>query len=356
MKILIVKLSSIGDVVQTLPALYALRKGFEKNGVKARIDWLVEEVASRVLSGNPLIDNVIVVRNRGWRTHLMENIKTARLLASARYDMVLDFQGLFKSGVWVWLSKGKRRIGFSNARELSRIFFNEKLPPYDPDRHAVDRYLDLARYAGGLSGQAVFPIYTGLEEKKRVEGILKDSGIAGQGETGLHRWQPFFVIAARARWATKEWKDDALAEVAKAVTQASGMRAVLVGGREDRAGLEGLKESIGSRAVNLAGLTTLKELAALMKTASFVLTVDSGPMHIASAVGAPTVALFGPTAPWRTGPYGGCTPGSRKNIIIRKELNCSPCFKKRCPDARCMKEITAEEVIRAIEGLLNKDG
>lgn len=340
MKVLIIKLSSIGDVIQTLPALHALRQGFEKKGVKARIDWLVEEAASAVLSGNPLIDNVIVVRNRGWKTHFMENMKIARMLASARYDMVLDFQGLLKSGIWVWLSKGKRRIGFSNARELSGIFLNEKAAPYDPDKHAVDRYLDLAGYAGGEGGEAVFQLHISNGDWKRAEGILNDNGISGK--------TPFFVIAARARWRTKQWNDDALSRAAKAITEKRGMHAVLIGGRADREGLDGLRARIGKMAVNLAGDTTLKELAALEKMSRFVLAVDSGPMHLASAAGARTVALFGPTAPWRTGPYG------RKNIIIRKGLECSPCFKKRCSDARCMKEITAEEVVMAVEKMLDE--
>jgi len=346
MKVLIIKLSSIGDVIQTLPALYALRKGFEKKGVKAggdeplRIDWLVEEASSTVLSGNPLIDNVIIVRNRGWKTHFRENIKTARMLASVHYDMALDFQGLLKSGVWVWLSKGRRRIGFSNARELSAVFLNEKAPPYDPDKHAVDRYLDLAVYAGGEGGEAVFPLYISGEEKNRAQAVLKGGGISDK--------TPFFVIASRARWRTKQWNDGAFAEAAKAITEKTGMRAVLVGGLADRAGLDGLKERIGKMGVNLAGHTTLKELAALMKMSRFVLAVDSGPMHMASAVGVPVVALFGPTAPRRTGPYGG------KHIIITKELKCSPCFKKICPDARCMMEITAQEVVRAVEKMLER--
>ncbi|MBI5810019.1 MAG: glycosyltransferase family 9 protein, partial [Deltaproteobacteria bacterium] len=144
MRVLIIKLSSIGDVVHTLPALYALRKGLEKTGARAEIDWLVEEPASAILLGHPLIDNVIVVKDRGWTRDIKGNMKAARFLAGRGYDMALDFQGLLKSSVWVHLSRGGRKIGFSNSRELSPAFLNEKLPPYDPDRHAVDRYLDLA--------------------------------------------------------------------------------------------------------------------------------------------------------------------------------------------------------------------
>jgi len=125
MKVLIIKLSSIGDVVHTLPALHALRAGLkaEAGGERVEIDWLVEQAASTILKGHPMIDNVIVVRNRGWIMGSNESIQTARRLAARNYDIVLDFQGLIKSGVWVLLSKGKRRIGFSNAREMSHIFF-----------------------------------------------------------------------------------------------------------------------------------------------------------------------------------------------------------------------------------------
>src|SRR5574340_681190 len=130
-KVLIVKLSSIGDVVHTLPALYSIRQGFEKKGIRAEIDWLVEEAASSVLAGNPLIDNVIVVKNRGWLRDMIRNLKTAKAIHSRHYDIVLDFQGLLKSAVWVAASRGKRRIGFSNAREMSHIFLNEKAAPYD---------------------------------------------------------------------------------------------------------------------------------------------------------------------------------------------------------------------------------
>lgn len=340
MKVLIIKLSSIGDVVHTLPALHALRKGFDKSGVKAEIDWLVEEAASGILEDNPLIDKVITVR-RGWGRNLGNNIKTARLLAKERYDIVMDFQGLFKSGVWVLLSKGKRRIGFSNAREGSHIFLNEKLPPYDPERHAVDRYLDLARYAGGVAENVVFPINIPRGAEKSVAEKLERCGAIAPGS-------PFFVMVARARWATKLWDDEKFAEFARRMTERTGFFAVLTGGQKDREALESMRSKIGARAVNLAGMTGLQELSALLKRSRFVLTVDSGPMHIAAACGSKVAALFGPTAPWRTGPYGS---GHR---IISKGVECSPCFRKSCADARCMGGITVEDAAAAVDELLKE--
>ncbi|MBZ0220333.1 MAG: glycosyltransferase family 9 protein [Candidatus Methylomirabilis sp.] len=336
MKVLIIKLSSIGDVVHTLPALDALKKGFRAKGVKARIDWLVEEAASGILKGHPLIDEVITVR-RGWARNIRENLQTARRLRERRYDLALDFQGLLKSGAWVWLTAAKRRVGFSNSRELSHVFLNEKLPAYDPERHAVDRYLDLARHVVGVGGPVDAPAFTiGLgDEERSIREKLDRKGVKG----------PFFVMVTRARWATKLWNDEKFVELARRIAGEKGLRPVLIGGPSDASDLSSMAGAIGKGAVSLAGETDLKELTALMKLSRFAVTVDSGPMHIAAAAGARIIALFGPTAPWRTGPYGD------GHIVIRKSIDCSPCFKRECRDAKCMNLISVDEVLQAVNSL-----
>ncbi len=333
-------MSSIGDVVHTLPALYSIRNGFEKKGVRAEIDWLVEEAASSVLIGNPLIDNVIVVKNRGWLRDTARNLKTAKAIFSRHYDIVLDFQGLLKSGLWVAVSRGKRRVGFSNSREMSHIFLNEKVAPYDPEKHAVERYLDLAKSIGGVMDKSVTHINIGTESKESV--------IRKLDEKGLKRGTPFFVMITRARWDTKLWSDDKFVELAKKLSEIPGLAPVLVGGESERLQIEAMRSQISGSAVSLAGEIDLKELAALMGLTCFAVSVDSGPMHIAAAAGTRVIALFGPTAPWRTGPYG------EGHIIIRKGLGCSPCFRKNCADVKCMKEITVDDVLKAVAGLLEK--
>ena len=327
MKVLIVKLSSIGDVVHTLPALDALRAGFKKKGIKAKIDWLVEEAASGMLAGHPQIDEVIVVKR--WDKGLFANLRTARALRARSYDLVLDFQGLLKSGLWLFLTRGKKRAGFSNAREMSHIFLNEKLPAYDIERHAVDRYLDLARHFAGETGEPVFTL--DLAEAESVEEKLEENGVNG----------PFFVMVTRGRWKTKLWKDERFIELAKRIIAQRKFQAVLTGGPADLSSLSEMSKEIGPGAVTFG--TSLKEFAALCRFSKFVVTVDSGPMHIAAAAGARVVALFGPTAPWRTGPYG------KGHVIVRKGLECSPCFKRECPDPKCMNEISIEDVVAAIE-------
>ena len=334
MKILIVKLSSIGDVVHTLPALESLSRGFKSGGVKVKIDWLVEEAASSILKGHPLIDELIVVR-RGWGRNLRANLKTAGELKDRQYDLVLDFQGLLKSAIWVWLSKGKRRVGFANGREGSRFAYNEKLPAYDVEQHAVDRYLSLSRSVGGASGEALFEI----DAAKAAESIkkkLRQKGVAS----------PFFVMVTRGRWATKLWRDDRFIELARRLIRDKKLSCVLVGSPSDKVELGRIAGSIGEGAFNMAGETDLKELFALFRLGKFAVTVDSGPMHIAAASGARTVALFGPTAPWRTGPYG------KGHVIVRKGLQCSPCFKKVCASPRCMEEIMVNDVLEAVDKVM----
>ncbi len=324
---MIVKLSSIGDVVHTLPALESLHRGFKE----AKIDWLVEEAASSVLKGHPLINELIIVK-RGWGKNLRENLRAAKALRARQYDLVLDFQGLLKSGIWVFFSRGRRRVGFSNARELSHLVYNEKLPAYDVEQHAVDRYLTLAEKVGGQKGDVVFRLGTG-KAAESIKKKLKAKGVAA----------PFFVMVTRGRWATKLWRDDRFIGLAKKLIEGKKLQAVLAGSPSDKEELDRMAASIGKGSVNMAGETDLKELFALFSLASFAVTVDSGPMHIAAASGARTVALFGPTAPWRTGPYG------KGHVIVRKGLPCSPCFKRVCASPKCMEEITVEDVLDGIE-------
>lgn len=330
MNILIIKLSSIGDVVHTLPSLYALRQGYPD----ARIDWLVEEGPSGIINDHPLLNRVIVVKRRGWLYRPRWCWEVARGLRNNGYDIVLDFQGLFKSGIWTFLSGGKRRIGFDRTREFSYLFLNERLPPNDPNRHAVDRYLDMIRYLDLRVDGVKFPILIDERERGKVLGLLKDNGI-WEGED-------FIVVNPMARWKTKQWGMERFASFCKGISDRFGCKVVLVGGALGEREAKPIISATEVAVVNLAGRTTLKELTCLLSLSRLMVTVDSGPMHIASAVGTPVVALFGPTAPWRTGPYGG------GHTVIRKELPCSPCFLRRCKDMRCMKEITVEEVVETV--------
>jgi len=175
---------------------------------------------------------------------------------------------------------------------------------------------------------------------KRVAGLLE--------KYDLDRGAGFVAVSPVALWETKLWEEHKFAALCDRIVGELGLKVVLTG---DKAGgvLSRIEARMTEAAVNLGGKTTLRDLAALYKRAELLVTTDSGPMHVAAAVGTAVVALFGPTAPWRTGPYG---PG---HVVIRKATACSPCFLKRCETGQCMKDITVEEVFEAVKKALRTD-
>ncbi len=341
MNILVVKLSAVGDVVMSLPFLDSLRRAYPA----ARITWLVEEASADIVRGHPALDRVVVSRRKSWskdlkagrcRRALADLSGFLRELRSERYDLAVDLQGLFKSGILTLLSGGRRRIGFDRTRELSWVFLNEKLPPYDPDRHALLRYLDMALYLGA-DGVAPEGAYFPVDEaaSKQAGGLL-----AGCEEG-------FIAMNPGAKWKTKLWPRANWVELAGLLARASGRKLVLTGG-PDEVEANRAVASAAPEILDLTGRTTLKVLAEVYRSAGLLVCPDTGPMHLAAAVGLPVAALFGPTAPWRTGPFGS------GHMVLRTEEECSPCFRKSCPDPRCMTGLTPMNVFRAVTARLEK--
>ncbi|HSR10291.1 MAG TPA: lipopolysaccharide heptosyltransferase I [Thermodesulfobacteriota bacterium] len=339
--ILIVKLSAIGDVVQTFPMVEALRKNYPE----ARIDWLVEEEAADILMGHPALDRVIVSRRKSWQRNVLRKPRpTLReirdfvcSLRAREYDWVIDNHGVFKSGVMVLLCRGKRKIGFRATRKIADegnyLFTRERYKPLDIETHAVERYVDLASQLGVRTERPSLRFEVPPESRERAEQLLKENRCASR---------PIVVVHPMAKWDTKQWPRENFARLTAALS-ARGASVVLTGSPADEAFVREILSVAGepSRAVNLAGKTGLRELAALFALADLVITTDTGPMHMAAAVQAPLIALFGPTAPWRTGPYG------ESAVVLRKTISCSPCFKRSCPTVDCMKSVSVEEVLEA---------
>jgi lipopolysaccharide heptosyltransferase I len=340
--ILIVKLSAIGDVIQTLPMANALRTQYPD----AAIDWVVEEDASAILLGHPALNRVIISRRKRWqgllfrgravRAVLREMAEFLRDLRSREYEWVIDNHGIFKSGLLVALSRGRRKIGFARsagiADEGNYLFTNERYKPLSIDRHAVERYLDLISQVGVPAPPAPLEYLVPPGPRKRAEELLAQEGFS----------HPVVVIHPMAKWATKQWAPENFARLISALREKKVFVVVTGSPGDGRAIMEILgriKDSSG--VLNLAGKTDLAELAGFFSLCDLVVTPDTGPMHLAASVKAPLIALFGPTAPWRTGPYG------KSHLIFRKALACSPCFRKTCSTVECMKSITVEEVLDA---------
>jgi len=340
--ILIVKLSAIGDVIHTLPSLSALRGLYPD----AHITWVVEEAAADLVLNHPYLDAVLISQRKSWskdfqrgrfRRPLEEMITFMKNLRQRPYDLVIDFHGLFKSSIIVFLSGGKRKLGYNSLQELSGLFLNEKIPE-DMNKHAVERYLDFPRYLGAKIDSARFILPFNKEAETRAQILLGKYNLGDK---------IFIAINPIAYWETKLWSNEKFAHLADLINNKLQMKVVFTGSEKEP--IEKITSLMNTESINLGGQTTLLDLASLYKEARIVITTDSGPMHLAAAVETPVIALFGPTDPARTGPYGA------GHTIIRTELPCSPCFLKKCSTKKCMEDVSPQQVFAAVEKKLVKE-
>jgi lipopolysaccharide heptosyltransferase II len=239
-------------------------------------------------------------------------------------------QGLTKSALVGWLARGTRRIGPSHHRELSRFFYHEVVGHPDKNRHAVEEALDVVRHLGlPLPAPPEFPV---VFPRKIFPAP-----------------HPRIALAPCSRWPTKNWPAAGFCAVARALHEKTGATFFLVGAPEDKSVCDEIAAALGTTAVNLCGQTSLVELGSVLAAMDLALTVDSGPMHIAAALGVPVLALFGPTDPLRTGPYG-----KQHRVLQMPVENCARCHRDRCRrgDLACLELITPEMVITAALDML----
>ncbi|MFC1567277.1 lipopolysaccharide heptosyltransferase II [Thermodesulfobacteriota bacterium] len=346
MNILIVKLSAIGDVIHTLPALNALRQHYPE----AHITWLVEEAAYDLVKGHEALDRVLVSKRKRWLKDLRgsgcfkavkESYGFLKELRDTHYDLILDFQALLKSGILIALAKGERKVGFGRGlehMEHSYIFLNERIPAVDMEHHALSRGLMLLNALGIPTPEVEYKLPLFDDNRQKVEDLLRRYDVENP--------QQIVAINPVAKWETKLWSNQKFAHLADSLIEEYACEIVFTGSLNDRPAIDNIISKMKSRAANLAGETTLKELAALYSKAQMVISTDTGPMHLAAAVGTPVVALFGPTAPWRTGPYGS------GHQIVRVDLECAPCFKRHCETTECMHQIAAAQVLEAASKII----
>jgi heptosyltransferase-1 len=335
-RILIIKPSAIGDVVHALPVLNLVRQRWPG----AHVAWLVTPACAGLLDGHPQLDEVIrFERGRfgaGWRSPAAAAalFRFARELRARRFDLVIDLQGLFRSG---WLARQTRapvRVGFANAREFAPVFYTHRVPVGDAERHAVDRYLMLAEAIGCGNGPAEFRFATDDADRAAVSALLGGDG-GGEGSGGGDA--PYAVLLPGTNWATKRWPVEHFAATVGPLRERFGLRCVVGGAPGDRALAAQIPGSL-----DLTGRTNLRQLVALLERAAVVIANDSGPMHIAAALGRPLVTPYGPTSPVRTGPY------RRMDAVIRLDIPCSPCFSRRCSHQSCLQWLGPEPVLREV--------
>ena len=364
--ILLIKLSAIGDVVHTFPVLNKLRRRYPK----ARIDWLVTPEIAELLRQNPAISNVIEFSRDEWSTpwRAAPYVSAARLVAmlrAAEYDLVLDLQGQLRSAIFAFASGAPVRIGFDRpraavwktlsrkipeeakkhawqgAREGSFLAYTHHIPLPSLDVHPVERYLGVAPMLGLDDGAPDFSFPVAPEATTRIDALLDYYDI---GKARL------IVVAPGTNWETKQWRREDFAEMARHFRQ-KGFAVTLIGSDGERALCQEIAR-LAPGTVDLAGETTLSELAALIRRATICVTNDSGPMHLAVALDRPVVSIFGPTDPVWAGPY------RRDGAVLRTELDCSPCYLRelrRCNFGHaCMVNISASAVIERVEVIVAK--
>lgn len=319
MDILFIKLGALGDVINTLPLAVVL-----KEHLQARIHWLVEPLSYPLVAEHPSVEKAILFNRRQWFRSIPEVFEKLR---RGRFDMALDLQRLIKSGLFCAASNSARRIGFDRQRckELTWLFPFERIPPDDPTKHMARQYLDFARYLGVDAHE----IRWDIPVRGRLPHELPDG---------------YIILNIGATTSAKRWTAEGFASLVQGLHQRHAAPCVLTGGPADVPMAMHIQSLAPGLAVNLAGKTTLLELKEVISGARAMVTCDTGPMHLAVALGKEVVTLIGPTNPVRTGPL--------KGKIVKRDLPCMPCNKKRCDNPVCLTGLSAEPVLGALDEIL----
>ncbi len=333
MKILILKPSSLGDVIQSLPVLRLLKL----HSPKSEIYWWIDSGLAPLLKNDPDLAGLFQFERKRWASplHWPEMLGSIFEMRRKQFDLIIDLQGLARSGTFAWLANGDRTIGVADPREGASGFYDTAVPRPSFDTHAVDWYLNVLKFLE----VPVHNNFVWLPPSAEVSNAISQKWAAHQS-----RW---IVINPGARWLNKRWPVEYFAElVNRLAEQYLGFRFVILGGSDDAALGKIIAQAQPERCLDLTGKTSLPEMIEWIRRGEFIVTNDTGSMHVAAAIGKPVVAMFGPTNPSRTGPYG------QIEQALRISLPCSPCLKSVCTFAKpmeCLKAITpqfVEEEIR----------
>ena len=352
-RILIIKPSSLGDIVHTLPLAHAVKRCFPKSF----IGWIVQQSFASLLQADNSIDAVYPIRipstsdpqagRCAWFNALRATLNTLhslrRQFRQQPYDLLLDLHASFRSGLLGRSNPGGQRAGFSTAKELNTLFQNHLIHIPETTVHAQEKNLLFCDYLGIRTADKDFHLRTGTKDRRAVRQFLLSQDIT---ETS-----PLIYANPAARWQTKFWPKEHWAALSDTLHE-NGITVIFGGSPHDRKYLAAIAQLMQTEPIIAAGDLTLPQSAALIQQSSLYIGLDSGPMHIAALAGTPVVALFGPTHPSRVGPY--TRPGSRRQhrIVRAEELDCLECRKRSCPHRSCMRKISPERVYETATSLL----
>jgi heptosyltransferase-1 len=338
-RILIVRLSAIGDVVMTTPVAKALRNAFPD----AYIAWVVEDRSKDVIEGNPYLDEIVVWRrstgpgsafNRA-AAYLAGVRDLRRELRARKFDVAIDFQGLLRSALVARISGAKCRVGYDSARERAELLYNVRLPMRDSGLRGPEMYRRMLELLGIADDG--FEMHVPIDDEDRAF-ARRFIAEAVSGRPGSAR---VVALCPATTWRHKHWTEDGWARVADDLVSRHGAVPIFLGSKGDAELMSRIRGLLKCDAQSAIGKTTLKQASAILEQSDLVISVDTGLLHIANALSRPIVGIFGPTT-WQY---------LRKKdtlTIVAKDLPCMPCFRHpSCSGFECMQAITAEDVLSA---------
>jgi heptosyltransferase I len=353
-KILIVRLSSLGDVIQTLPVPAVIRRSFPN----AEIGWAIDRELAPAIHGHPDIDRIHLCDRNRWSRGLKNPLNWPRIMREARrfieevravgYDCSLDVQGLLKSAVIPFFAGISPRLGFGHRRELTQFFYTERYLSkgeyFDPDCMHIDHMMVLAGAIGCDTGD--YPISlpeVAALERIKIRRLLHD---------GFAHPRPVIILAPATQWKSKQWPAEHWLSLMRLVLAQTEANIILIGAAADQTLISGLVralgEAVGRRVLDLAGLTSIRGLYALFELAVVAVAADTAPLHIAGAAGCQLIGLFGATPARRTGPVGR----QARMILLSAQppLYCQPCQQRVCRygTTACMRRLSPENVFAAV--------
>lgn len=331
-KILILKPSGIGDIVHSLPVAYGLKYLYPDS----KIYWLVFTKFQKILHNTPPVDKLILWDRNGG---IKEYVRVIKEIRKEKFDLVIDLQGLLRTGIISFFSGGKERIAVSLLRECAWLF-EKPIEKFDPGMHAVNRNYRVVKYLSdgrNVPEPASFLpwIHITPEEKEIATRLI--------GESKRH----LVLFGVTSRGQHKIWPSNNFVELINRIVKEYDILPIFLGMKEEEELVKKVTDGLNCDYVDLTGKTDLRIACAVVSLCKLVIGNDSALIHIAAALDIPVIGLYGPTDPVQVGPYGD------KNIVILKKLACSPCgIKTRCKINRCMREISPEDVFEAVKKIL----